>query len=139
MHEFTEFDADLITEDALTRIRHLREVRFLAEENMRNQGIKDKERWDKLIKGKETQVFKKNDYVLLRNESKRGLEYNWMGPYQVINTNPDFNVYQIKELEGKIYNSWVHTDRLKPIAINNININNNLSSSWYIPRVARVQ
>lgn len=139
MNEFTEYDANLITEHALTRIRHLREVRFVAEENMRNQGIKDKEKWDELIKGKETQVFNINDYVLLRNESKRGLEYNWMGPYQIINSNNDFNVYQIKEIEGNIYNSWVHTDRLKPIAINNNNTNNNFSSSWYIPRIARAQ
>jgi hypothetical protein len=135
MNEFTEFDANLITEDALTRIRQLREVRFLAEENMRNKAIKDKENWDKLLKGKETQIFKVNDYVLLRNEAKKGLEYNWMGPYQVINTNTDFNVYQIKEIEGKIYNSWVHTDRLKPIAINASNI----TSSWYIPRIAKAQ
>jgi hypothetical protein len=134
MNEFTEYDANLITEDALQRIRHLREVRFLAEEKMRNQGIKDKEKWDQLIKGKDTQVFNVNDYVLLRHESKKGLEYNWMGPYQVINRNIDFNVYQIKELEGKIYNSWVHTDRLKPIALKN----DNITSSWYIPRTARV-
>lgn len=135
MNDITEFDANLITEDALTRIRNLRETRFLAEENLRNQGIKDKERWDNLIKGKETQTFKKNDFVLLRHESKKGLEYNWMGPYQIINCNPDFNVYQIKEIEGNIYNSWVHTDRLKPISVNNTNI----STSWYIPRIARVQ
>ena len=133
MNDVTEFDANLITEDALTRIRQLRDIRFVTEENLRNQGIKDKERWDKLIKGKETQIFKKNDFVLLRNESKKGLEYNWMVPYQVINTNIDFNVYQLKEIEGKIYNSWVHTDRLKPVSINH----NNISSSWYIPRTAR--
>ncbi|GAA5817836.1 hypothetical protein MFLAVUS_011394 [Mucor flavus] len=92
-------------------------------------------RWDELIKGKETQTFKTNDFVLLRHESKKGLEYNWMGPYQVINCNPDFNVYQIKEVEGNVYNSWVHTDRLKPISINSTNT----STSWYIPRIARAQ
>ena len=115
MQEFTEYDANLITEDALTRIRHLREVRFLAEEDMRNQGIKDKEKRDAIIKNKETQVFKVNNYVLLRHESKKGLEYNWMGPYKIININTDFNVYQIQEIESKTYTSWVHTDRLRPV------------------------
>lgn len=71
MNEFTEFDANLIAEDALTRIRHLREARFLTEENLRNQAIRDKEKWDALMKGKDTQVFKVNDYVLLRHETKK--------------------------------------------------------------------
>jgi hypothetical protein len=84
---------------------------------------------------KDTQVFKVDDYVLLRHETKKGLEYNWTGPYKVINTNIDFHVYKIQELEGKEYKSWVHTDRLKPVALNS----KNFSESWYIPRVARAQ
>ncbi|KAG2192115.1 hypothetical protein INT47_012407, partial [Mucor saturninus] len=139
MNEFTEYDANLIAEDSLQRIRHLREVRFLAEENMRIQAIKDKDKWDQLIKGNTPQVFQVGEYVLLRHESKKKLEYNWMGPYHVVNCNTDYNVYQIKELEGKLYNSWVHTDRLKPVNLTKKNINNSLSSSWHISRTARAQ
>jgi hypothetical protein len=70
MNEFTEFDANLIAEDAFTIIRHLREIRFIAEQEVQNHAIKDKDKWDKLLKGKESQVFKINYYVLLRIEAK---------------------------------------------------------------------
>lgn len=133
IHETTELDQELLTEDALTRIRQLREKRFIAEERMKLQGKKDKEKWDEKVKNGEAQVFDIGNYVLLRNESKKGLEYNWMGPYIVQNRNLDFNVYKIKEVDGKDYKSWVHTDRLQLVKFNG----DNISNSWYIPRIAR--
>ena len=72
---------------------------------------------------------------MLRHESKEGLEFNWMGPYQIIKRNLEFNTYQIKEIEGNNYSSWVHTDRLHPIKYDGSPI----SKSWYIPRVARAK
>ncbi|OAD03941.1 hypothetical protein MUCCIDRAFT_81899 [Mucor lusitanicus CBS 277.49] len=120
-------------EDALTRIRRLREKRFIAEEHMRLQGKKDKEKWDEKVKNGEAQVFEVGNYILLRHESKKGLEYNWMGPYIVQNRNLDFNVYKIKEVNGKEYKSWVHTDRLQLVKFSG----DNISNSWYIPRDAR--
>lgn len=87
------------------------------------------------MKTTKPQTFEINDYVLLRHESKKGMEFNWMGPYQVVKRNLDFNTYQIKELEGKLYSSWVHTDRLIPVKYDGSPI----QKSWYIPRIARAQ
>lgn len=133
LEPFTESDPELIEKDTLARIRDLRENRFQAEENMRQQAVKDKAKWDSLLKKQTTQVFKTGDYVLLRHESKKGLEFNWMGPYEIIGVNLDFNTYRIKEIEGKIYASWVHTDRLHPVKYDGAKVN----KSWYIPRRAR--
>ncbi|GAA5804828.1 hypothetical protein HPULCUR_010336 [Helicostylum pulchrum] len=129
---YTEEDPELIAEDALNHLRKLREQRYIAEDRMKIQSKKDKERWDAAMKGKETQTFNINDYVLLRHESKKGLEFNWMGPYQVLKRNLDYNTYQIKEVDGKTYSSWVHTDRLIAVKYDGSKID----KSWYIPRTA---
>lgn len=132
MSDTTEVDQDVIAEDVLSRLRQLRENRFEAEQKMILQGKKDKERWDEKLKGHQTQVFEVGSYVLLRHESKKGLEYSWQGPYIVEKRNLDYNVYKIKEIEGKPYSSWVHTDRLQPVQYNG----NTIDQTWYIPREA---
>ena len=130
-----EEDPELIAEDALKHLRFLREQRHMAADRMRIQSQKDKERWDAAMKEKPTQIFEVNDYVLLRHESKVGLEFNWMGPYQVLKRNLDFNTYKIKEVDGKEYASWVHTDRLLPVKYDGSKID----KSWYISRTARAK
>jgi hypothetical protein len=81
---------------------------------MKLQAEKDKAKWDAAMKNEKAQTFEIDDYVLLRHENKKGLEFNWMGPYQVLKRNLDYNTYQITEVDGKVYSSWVHTDRLLP-------------------------
>lgn len=131
--ELTENDPELLAENAMDHLRKLREARNNATEEMKKQAIRDKAKWDAAMGNRLTQVFGVGDYVLLRQENKRGLEYNWMGPYKVLARNLDFNTYKIQEVDGKIYNSWVHTDRLKPVKT----MESNISQSWYIPRTAR--
>jgi hypothetical protein len=133
MSEFVEQDAELISQDILTRMRALREKRFLAEERLRKQAQIDKARWDSLLKDSTAQTFNIGDYVLMRHESKKGLEFQWMGPNKVLKRNLDFNTYQIQEIAGKTYASWVHTDRLHPIKYDGSSID----KPWYIPRMAR--
>ena len=128
-------DPELIAEDVLARIRDLKEKRFEAKEQMILQARKDKERWDAAVKNNKVQTFDVGDYVMLRHESKKGLEFNWMGPYVVLKTNLDYNIYQIQEIEGKVYNSWVHTDRLHSVQYDGAKP----QKSWYIPRVARAK
>mgnify|MGYP005606878341 FL=1 len=111
----------------------MRDARYIAEERMRVQSQKDKQRWDDMMKNEHTQMFQIGDYVLMRHESKKGLEYNWMGPYRVVGANFEYNVYKLEEVDGKVYNSWVHTDRLHPVKYDGSPIN----KSWYIPRIAR--
>lgn len=94
------------TEDALTQLRYLHEQRFLMEDRLKIQAAKDKEKWDATLNGQELKSFKVNDYAMLRHESKKGLEFNWMGPYQVIKCNLNYNTYQIQEVDGKINSSW---------------------------------
>lgn len=135
MDPLTEEDPELIAEDVLARIRDLKEKRFEAKEQMILQARKDKERWDAALKNNKIQTFEVGDYVMLRHESKKGLEFNWMGPYVVLKTNLDYNIYQIQEIEGKVYNSWVHTDRLHSVQYDDAKP----QKSWYIPRVARAK
>lgn len=135
LEPFTEEDPELIADDTLSRIRLLREKRLQANEDMKQQALKDKARWDEKLKGGITQTFEIDDYVMLRHESKKGLEFNWMGPYQVKKRNLDFNTYQIQEVDGKMYASWVHTDRLHPAKSDGSKID----KAWYIPRIARAK
>ena len=135
MDPLTEEDPELVAEDVLARMRDLREKRFEAKEKMIIQARQDKTRWDASLKNNKTQVFNVGDYVMLRHESKKGLEFNWMGPYVVLKTNLDYNIYQIQEIEGKTYNSWVHTDRLHTVQYDGAKPD----KSWYIPRIARAK
>lgn len=135
MDPLTEEDPQLIAEDALTHLRYLRENRFVAGDRLKLQAEKYKIKWDALLKNQTTQVFQVGDYVMLRHENKKGLEFNWVGPYQVNKCNLDYNNYQIKEVDGKMYSSWVHTDRLHPVKYDGKPI----QTSWYIPRVARAK
>ncbi|KAG1136414.1 hypothetical protein G6F37_011734 [Rhizopus arrhizus] len=133
IYQFTEQDPELLTQDALTHLRNLREARYTAEDRLKRQAEIDKTRWDSILKNDRIQLFDIGDYVLLRHESKTGLGFQWMGPYKVVKRNLDFNTYQIQEVNGKMYNSWVHTDRLHPVKYDGSSIN----KSWYIPRIAR--
>ncbi|KAG1471288.1 hypothetical protein G6F57_011442 [Rhizopus arrhizus] len=131
--EFLEQDPKLLSQDALIHLRKLRESRHLAEDRLRQQAIHDKKRWDSMMATNKTQTFNIGDYVLMRHESKQGLEFNWMGPYKVINRNLDYNTYQLQEINGKLYASWVHTDRLHAVKYDGASVN----KTWYIPRIAR--
>ena len=131
--ELTETDPELLAENAMVHLRKLREARATATTEMKKQALRDKARWDAAMGTKMTQIFTVGDHVLLRQENKRGLEYNWMGPYKVIARNLDFNTYKIEEVDGKVYSSWVHTDRLKQVKT----MTKKIDESWYIPRTAR--
>ncbi|CEG85142.1 hypothetical protein RMATCC62417_18867 [Rhizopus microsporus] len=135
MSQFTEQDPELLSDNAISHLRKLREARFLAEERLRKQAAIDKNKWNMALKADKIQTFNIGDHVLLRHESKRGLEYNWMGPYKILKRNLDFNTYQLQEINGKLYASWVHVDRLHPVKYDGKSMN----KSWYIPRVARVE
>ncbi|KAG0781421.1 hypothetical protein G6F22_009577 [Rhizopus arrhizus] len=131
--EFLEQDPELLSQDALIHLRKLQESRHLAEDRSMQQAIHDKKRWDSMMATTKAQTFNIDDYVLMRHENKRGLEFNWMGPYKVINRNLDYNIYQLQEVNGKLYASWVHTDRLHAVKYDGASIN----KTWYIPRIAR--
>ena len=112
MDPLNEEDPELIADDVLARMRDLRAKRFEAKEQIIMQARKDKDRWDAALKNNKKQAFDVGDFVILRHKSKKGLEFNWMGPSVVLKTNLDYNIYQIQEIEGKTYNSWVHIDGL---------------------------
>ena len=78
------------------------------------------------------QVFAIGDHVLMRHENKLSLEYNWKGPYRVINKNAASHIYQLQDLNGNTYNYWVHTDRLRPI-----NFSTEPTTPWYDPTTSR--
>ena len=69
----------------------------------------------------------------MRHKNKFSLEYNWKGPFKVLAVNLDYHVYQLQALNGPIYHSWVHTDRLRPI-----HVNSSVSSNpWFDPTAVR--
>lgn len=111
-------------------VRELRKVRAMAEQRLKDNAARDKTRWDLLMK---PQVFAVGDHVLLRHENKFSLEYNWKGPYRILDRNLDTHVYQIQDMNGNTYASWVHTDRLRPIHIKSP-IGN---SPWFDPTASR--
>ena len=90
----------------------LREARADAIERLRANAERDKAIWDATLKH---QIFSVGDHVLMRHEQKLSLEYNWKGPYVVLDRHLDHDTYKLQDLHGKEYGSWVHTDRLRPI------------------------
>lgn len=114
-------------------LRELRSARQNAVIRTNSDRDKDKARWDLIMK---RQVFSVGDFVLMRHENRFGLEYNWKGPYKVIAVNPDTDTYQVQTADGKPYASWVHTDRLRPVHVQDPST---ISAAWYDPTVARQQ
>ena len=111
-------------------VRKIREARALAEKRLQDNAAKDKAKWDAAIK---PQTFSVGDHVLMRHENKFSLEYNWKGPFKILKANLDTHIYQLQDLNGKVYGSWVHTDRLRPI-----HTNSSISAEpWYDPTAAR--
>ncbi|KAG2216411.1 hypothetical protein INT45_009908 [Circinella minor] len=108
----------------------LHQARMLAEQKLTANAAKDKAKWDAILKPQKLSV---GDHVLMRHENRRSLEYNWKGPFQVLAVNLDTNVYQLQDLNGQLYRSWVHTDRLRPIHINSTVP----TTPWFHPTTVR--
>ncbi|KAG2190799.1 hypothetical protein INT47_010346 [Mucor saturninus] len=123
-------DPQVLADSSLPFLRQLRQARQDAEARVTNISQQDKDRWDSIMKPHQ---FAIGEYLLLRHENKFGLEYNWMGPYIVVDKNPDTNIYKITTVEGVPYKSWVHADRLK------IAKSNDFDKTWYHPTVSRSQ
>lgn len=70
----------------------------------------------------------------MRHENKLSLEYNWKGPYRVIGKNQEYHTYKLEDMQGKVYSSMVHTDRLRPL-----NVKNPIPEPWYDPASSRAQ
>lgn len=117
----------------LPTLRSLRDARAQAITRMQKDREKDKAQWDLLTK---KQVYSVGDFVLLRHENKFGLEYNWRGPYKIVERNLDTDIYKLHSMNGEAYKSWVHTDRLRPIHINKADGN---PDTWYDPTATRAR
>ena len=129
-------DSDATLEQAaqgrVPMVRELRKARATAEQRLKNNAEKDKALWDAIMK---PQVFAVGDHVLMRHENKFSLEYNWKGPFRILARNLDTHIYQIQDMNGKTYASWVHTDRLRPIHIDSIITD----KPWFDPTATRAQ
>ncbi|KAI8136863.1 hypothetical protein BJV82DRAFT_675462 [Fennellomyces sp. T-0311] len=110
----------------IPEVRRLREARIIAERRLKKNAAKDKECWDEVLK---PQKFSVGDHVLMRHKNKLSLEFNWKGSFKVIAVNPETDVYKLKNLNGKVYYSWVYTDRLKTIHVKSPVTN----EPWYDP------
>ncbi|KAI8326692.1 hypothetical protein EDC96DRAFT_550165 [Choanephora cucurbitarum] len=77
----------------------------------------DKRKWDAAIK---KITFEVGDFVLLRNEQTYGLEYNWSGPFIIVDRNGLSKIYKLASVGGESYPSWVHVDRLKEVKADSI-------------------
>ncbi|CDH56331.1 predicted protein [Lichtheimia corymbifera JMRC:FSU:9682] len=126
----TDTTAEIIAKGRVPEVKELRKARLLAEKRLNDNAARDKQRWDSLMK---PQVFAIGDFVLLRHENKLSLEYNWKGPYKILARNLDTHIYQIQDLQGNTYSSWVHTDRLRPISIHSPTP----THPWYDPTHSR--
>ncbi|EIE92297.1 hypothetical protein RO3G_17168 [Rhizopus delemar RA 99-880] len=121
-------DPRTIAEHTARELEDLGQERAAAEQRMRVVSEADKLKWDAAI----TKVdFEVGDHVLLRNEQKYGLEYNWMGPYIITGKNDTTNIYKLTTIGGEPYPSWVHVDRLKEVKAESV------AEPWYNPTVSR--
>lgn len=121
-------DPRTIAEHTARELEDLGHVRAAAHKRMVMAYEYDKKRWDESIIKVDFEV---GDHVLLRNEQKYGLEYNWMGPYLVVDKNAESNIYKLMTLGGEPYQSWVHVDQLKIVKAEAI------KDVWYNPTVSR--
>lgn len=124
----TSNDPRTIAEHTARELEALGQARAAAEARMRAVQEQDKERWDAHVEKLEFEV---GDHVLLRNEQKYGLEYNWSGPYLIVAKNEASHVYKLTSVSGEPYPSWVHIDRLKEVKADTID------TPWYNPTIAR--
>ena len=122
-------DSEAMTILRKAELIRLTEARADAIERLRANAKKDKAIWDSVLKH---QVFSVGDHVLMRHEQKLSLEFNWKGPYIVLDRNLDYDTYKLKDLHGKEYGSWVHTDRLRPI-----HVKETPTTPWFDPTAAR--
>ncbi|KAG2190788.1 hypothetical protein INT47_000170 [Mucor saturninus] len=123
-------DPTMISDGAIPFLRKLQQARIDADARVAANSQQDKERWDSIMKPHQ---FAIGEHLLLRHENKFGLEYNWMGPYIVVDKNFDKNIYKLTTMEGVPYTSWVHADRLK------IAKSDDFKKTWYHPTPARAQ
>lgn len=121
-------DPRTIAEHTARELEELGQVRAAAAKRMMAVAEYDKQRWDAAI---DKLDFEIGDHVLLRNEQKYGLEYNWFGPFLVVDKNENINIYKLVDLGGVPYSSWVHVDRLKAVKAETID------TPWYNPAVSR--
>ncbi|OAD71944.1 hypothetical protein PHYBLDRAFT_169855 [Phycomyces blakesleeanus NRRL 1555(-)] len=120
-------DPTLVSDGAIPFLRNLQQARKNADARVTANSQQDKERWDSIMKPHQ---FAIGEHLLLQHENKFGLEYNWMGPYIVVDKNFDKNIYKLTTMEGVPYTSWVHADRLK------IAKSDDFDRTWYHPTAA---
>ncbi|KAG1225834.1 hypothetical protein G6F67_009193 [Rhizopus microsporus] len=121
-------DPRTIAEHTARELESLGQIRAAAQKRMEAVSEGDKRKWDATIKKLNFEV---GDHVLMRNEQKYGLEYNWMGPFIVTAKNDVTNIYKLVSVGGEPYPSWVHVDRLKEVRADSID------TPWYNPTVSR--
>ncbi|CDH61122.1 integrase core domain containing protein [Lichtheimia corymbifera JMRC:FSU:9682] len=124
-------DPQALADSRLPELRKLRDSRNQAINRLQRNAQLDKQRWDAVLK---PQDFSVGDIVAMRHENKLSLEYNWKGPYCVIGKNQEYHTYKLEDMQGKVYSSMVHTDRLRPL-----NVKNPIPEPWYDPASSRAQ
>lgn len=121
-------DPRTVAEHTARELEELGQTRAAAEKRMQVVQEQDKSRWDALV---DKLDFEIGDHVLLRNEQKFGLEYNWFGPFIIVDKNEEQHIFKLVSVAGEPYSSWVHVDRLKEVKAESID------TPWYNPTVSR--
>ncbi|OAD72661.1 hypothetical protein PHYBLDRAFT_73069 [Phycomyces blakesleeanus NRRL 1555(-)] len=117
-------DPSLVSDGVIPFLHNLQQARINADARVATNSQQDKEQWDSIMKPHQFAISK---HLLLWHENKFGLEYNWMGPYIVIDKNADKNIYKLTTMEGVPYTSWVHANHLK------IAKSDDFDHIWYHP------
>ena len=126
--KLTSNDPRSIAEHTARELENIGQIRAAAAHRMKMVSESDKRRWDAAVEKLEFEI---GDHVLLRNEQKYGLEYNWIGPFVIVGRNEANHVYKLETISGEPYSSWVHIDRLKGVKAESID------TPWYNPTVSR--
>lgn len=129
VRDFSDTSPESLKDARLPSLRRLRDARAIAKARTSKDRQADKDRWDFHM---QHHVYKVGDLVLMRHENRVNLELNWKGPYRVVACNHDTDTYQLVDMWNKPYDSWVHTDRLKPV-----HTSSKPSQPWYDPTASR--
>ncbi|KOS36099.1 hypothetical protein ACN38_g13208 [Penicillium nordicum] len=105
--------ADQAKTDRDEQIQQLADARSKANELLLVHAVKKQKIRDLAVT---KTSFKPDDWVLVRNESKKKFESTWFGPYKVVQSHP-LGIYALAEPSGRVLRNLINGARLTDVNV----------------------